>query len=58
MVQLGKWVWNIRIQNMDHVSRPIPNQCNYYHQEGHVIARCPFIEKFVRQGFANHVMQT
>jgi hypothetical protein len=43
---------------MDRVPRPIPNQCNYYQQEEHVIARYPLIEEFVRQSFANHVVQT
>ncbi len=43
---------------MDHAPRPIPNQSNYYQQEGHVIGRYPLIEEFVRQGFVNHVVQT
>jgi hypothetical protein len=34
----------------------MPNQCNYYQHEGHMIFYYPFIEEFVQQGLVNHVM--
>jgi hypothetical protein len=34
----------------------MPNQCNYYQHEGHMMFYYPFIEKFVRQCFVNHFM--
>ncbi len=30
--QLGKWVWNKRIHNLNNIPRLIPNQCNYCQQ--------------------------
>jgi hypothetical protein len=39
-----------------HGARPMPNQCNYYQHEGHMIFDYPFIEEFVQQGLVNHVM--
>jgi len=36
------------------VPRPNSPRCTYYHQIGHQINECPFIEDNVKQGFVEH----
>ncbi len=43
-----------RIHNVNKVPRPNSPRYTYYHQIGHQINECPFIENNVRQGFAKH----
>ncbi len=39
---------------MNRVPRPNSPHCTYYHQIGHQINECPFIEDNVKQGFVEH----
>jgi hypothetical protein len=43
------------IHNVNKVPKPNYLCCTYYHQIGHQINECPFIEDNVRQGFAKHL---
>jgi hypothetical protein len=55
MVQSWEQVWNKGILII-YGARPMPNQCNYYQHEEHMIFDYPFIEEFIQQGLVNHVM--
>jgi methyl coenzyme M reductase subunit D len=46
--------WSKGIHNVNRVLRPNFPRCTYCHQIGHQINECPFIEDYVRQGFAEH----
>ncbi len=46
--------WSREIHSVNKVPRPNFPHCTYYHQIGHKINECPFIEENVRQGFAEH----
>ncbi len=46
--------WSRRIHSVNKVPRPNPPRNIYYHQIGHRIHECPFVEDNVRQGFVEH----
>jgi len=46
--------WSKGIHTVNKVPRPNFPHCTYYHQIGHQINECPFIENNVKQGFAQH----
>jgi hypothetical protein len=46
--------WSKGIHIVNRIPRPNSPCCTYYHQIGHHINECPFIEDNVRQGFVEH----
>jgi hypothetical protein len=46
--------WSKGIHSVNRVPRPNFPCCTYYHQIGHQINECPFIEDNVKQGLVEH----
>jgi hypothetical protein len=46
--------WSRRINNVNKVPKPNLPHCTYYHQIGHQINECPFIQNNVKKGFSKH----
>jgi hypothetical protein len=45
---------NPNLSTIRRIPRPNSPHCTYYHQIGHQINECPFIEDNVRQRFTKH----
>jgi len=46
--------WSRGIHSVNTITRPNSPPCTYYHKIGHKINECPFVEKNLRQRFAEH----